>query len=98
MQKDAASRFINDNFDPEDRLAIVLIDRRSGTVTQRLASARQIASPELEVWLRDRNREGAAVFVSMNALSERARGRTRGDVPVVRHLYLDFDERGTQAV
>ena len=43
MQKHAASRFINDNFDPEDHLAIVLIDRRSGAVTQRLASARQIA-------------------------------------------------------
>ena len=39
MQKHAASRFIDDNFDPEDRLAIVLIDRRSGAVTQRLASA-----------------------------------------------------------
>src|SRR5258708_3086275 len=98
MQKHAASRFIDDNFDPEDRLAIVLIDRRSGAVTQRLASARQIASREFEVWLRDRNRMGSDVFVSMNALSERARGRTRGDVAVVRHLYLDFDENGTQAV
>src|ERR1700730_1780009 len=98
MQKYAASRFIDDNFDPEDRLAIVLIDRRSGAVTQRLASARQIASPEFEVWLRDRNRMGADVFVSMNALSERARGRTRRDVSVIRHLYLDFDENGTQAI
>ena len=98
MQKDAGSRFIDDNFDPEDRLAIVLIERRSGAVTQRLASARQIASPEFEVWLRDRNRMGADVFVSMNALSERARGRTRRDVSVIRHLYLDFDENGTQAI
>jgi hypothetical protein len=98
MQKHVASRFIDENFYPEDRLAIVLIDRRSGAVTQRLASARQIASPEFEVWLRDRNRMGADVFVSMNALSERARGRTRSDVAVIRHLYLDFDENGTQAI
>lgn len=98
MQKHASSRFIDDNFDPEDRLAIVLIDRQSGAVTQRLTSARRIASPEFEVWLRDRNRMGADVFVSMNALSQGARGRTRDDVAVIRHLYLDFDENGTQAI
>jgi hypothetical protein len=98
MQKDAASRFIWDNFEPEDRLAAVLIDRRSGVVTQRIASARQIASPEFQVWLKNENRSGRDVFVSMNALTEQARGRTRGDVATIRHLYLDFDENGTQAV
>jgi len=98
MRKDAGSRFIEDNFDPQDRLAIVLIDRRSGAVTQRIATARQIALLEFQVWLRERNRTGADVFVSMNALAEQARGRTRGDVAVIRHLYLDFDENGTLAL
>ena len=37
-------------------------------------------------------------FISMNALHEHARGHTRFDVAVVRHLYLDFDEHGTQAI
>jgi hypothetical protein len=98
MEKDAASRFIRDNFDPEDRLAIVLIDRRSGSVTQRIASARQIASPEFQVWLKSQNRTGRDAFISMNALNDQARGRTRADVAVIRHLYLDFDENGTRAV
>jgi len=98
MHQDAASEFIDDNFDPNDRLAVVLIDRRSGAVTQRLARARQIASPEFQVWLGERNRMGADVFVSMNALAEQARGRTRADVAVIRHLYLDFDENGTEAI
>ena len=98
MEKDAGSSFIRDNFDPEDRLAVVLIDRRSGGVTQRIASARQIASPEFQVWLKSENCSNRDVFVSMNALNEQARGRTRGDVAVIRHLYLDFDENGTQAV
>jgi len=44
MQKDAASRFIWDNFEPEDRLAAVLIDRRSGVVTQRIASKTKTAA------------------------------------------------------
>jgi len=98
MQNDAGPRFIRDNFDPEDRLAVVLIDRVSGNVIQRIASARQIASSQFQVWLKSENRSGRDVFVSMNALNEQARGRTRSDVSAVRHLYLDFDEAGTQAV
>jgi len=98
MAKDAASEFILDNFERDDRLAIVLIDRRSGIVMQRIASANHIASPEFQIWLRSENRAGRDVFVSMNALAENARGRTRGDVATIRHLYLDFDENGTRAV
>ena len=98
MRSDWASQFIDDNFDPDDRLAVVLIDRHSGSVTQRLAPARQISSPEFQAWFGERNKMGADVFVSMNALSEQARGRTRADVASIRHLYLDFDENGTEAL
>jgi len=98
VRSDWASEFIDDNFDPDDRLAIVLIDRRSGSVTQRLAQAQQISSPAFQAWLSERNGKGADVFVSMNALSEQARGRTRADVVSIRHLYLDFDENGTEAI
>jgi hypothetical protein len=98
MAKDTASQFILDNFDLHDRLAIVLIDRRSGVVTQRIASTNQIASQEFQVWLKSENRSGRDVFVSMNALADDARSRTRGDVTTIRHLYLDFDENGTRAV
>lgn len=98
MHEDNASRYIRDEFEPDDRLAIVLIDRRSGSVIQRIAPAQQIASPEFQNWLHERNHVGADVFVSMNALHQQARGRTRADVAVVRHIYLDFDDHGTQAV
>ncbi len=98
MQGDTGSRYILENFEPDDRLAVVLIDRSSGTVTQRIASAERIASPEFQVWLKSENRSGRDVFVSMNALHSQARGRTREDVAVIRHLYLDFDENGTAAV
>jgi hypothetical protein len=98
MAKDTAAQFILDNFELEDRLAVVLIDRRSGVVTQRIASASQIASQEFQIWLKSENRSGRDVFVSMNALADNARTRTRGDVTTIRHLYLDFDENGTRAV
>jgi hypothetical protein len=38
------------------------------------------------------------VFISMNALADEARSRTRADVATIRHLYLDFDENGTRAL
>src|ERR1700756_226844 len=98
MAKDTASQFILDNFELDDRLAIVLIDRRAGVVMQRIASANQIASQEFQVWLKGENRSGRDVFVSMNALATDARTRTRSDIATIRHLYLDFDENGTQAV
>jgi hypothetical protein len=98
MAKDAASQFLLDNFELHDRLAVVLINRRSGAVTQRIASAGQIASPEFQAWLQSENQSGRDVFVSMNALAAGARGRTRGEVAAIRHLYLDFDENGTRAV
>jgi hypothetical protein len=98
MANDAASLFILDNFELEDRLAVVLIDRRSGVVLQRIAFAAQIASQEFQVWLKSENRSGRDVFVSMNVLADDARGRTRCDVAIIRHLYLDFDENGTRAV
>jgi hypothetical protein len=46
-----ASEFILDNFERGDRLAVVLIDRRSGVVVQRISSAEQIASQGFQVWL-----------------------------------------------
>jgi RepB DNA-primase from phage plasmid len=98
MSKHTAADYILDNFEPDDRLAVVLIDRSSGVVTQRIASARQIASPEFQVWLKGENRSARDAFLSMNALHEQARGRTREDVMTIRHLYLDFDQNGTAAV
>lgn len=98
MPNNTGADYILDNFEPDDRLAVVLIDRGSGVVTQRIASARQIAAPEFQVWMKSENRSGRDVFVSMNALHDQARGRTREDVMAIRHLYLDFDENGTAAV
>lgn len=98
MTTDSATEFILDNFDRDDRLALVLIDRRSGMVTQRIASAGQIASDQFQAWLKSDNRSGRDVFVSMNALAEDARGRTRNEIATIRHLYLDFDKDGTHTL
>jgi hypothetical protein len=98
IDREIAPRYIRENFEPTDRLAIVLLNKRSGSVTQRLASAEKIATADFQAWLRYHNARRSEVYISMNALAGDARGRTKADVAIVRHVYLDFDENGTAAV
>jgi RepB DNA-primase from phage plasmid len=98
MDKQSAPKYIRANFRSDDRLAVVLIQKSSGSVIQRLSSSDQIASDDFQRWLRYMNREKHEVYVSMNALHSGARGRTKADVDEVRHVYLDFDVKGDEAV
>jgi hypothetical protein len=98
MDRDIAAKYIRDNFEPSDRLAVVLLNKQTGRVTQRIASADRIASPAFQSWLRHMNAQKHEIYVSMNTLREGATGRTKADVQAVRHVYLDFDENGSEAV
>jgi hypothetical protein len=92
-----ASEFIRSNFEPNDRLAVVLINRRAGAVIQRLSTAALIARPAFQAWLKLKNAQAFEVYISMNSLKAHARGRTKAEVAEIRHVYLDFDENGTVA-
>lgn len=95
MDTKRAKDYIRCNFRQQDRLAVVLILRSSGTVTQRISTAERIASDEVQAWLRHVNSESKAeVYVSMNALKPDANGRTKTDVAEIRHVYLDIDKNG----
>ncbi len=98
MTNEIASRYIRENFEPSDRLAVVLLSKRTNAVVQRLASAEQMTAPDFQQWLLDRNRNRLDVYISMNALHPAATGRTKRDVEIIRHVYLDFDVNGTEAV
>jgi RepB DNA-primase from phage plasmid len=98
MHSEIADNYIRENFEPGDRLAVVVLHKRSGTVTQRLATAEKIAAVDFQAWLRQKNAERHEIYVSMNTLREDATGRTKGDIAGVRHIYLDFDDDGTAAV
>jgi hypothetical protein len=95
---DYSSDYIQDNFEPDDRLAVVLINKSRSSVIQRINAAQDIAAPEFQDWLSQRNGEGYDVYISMNALRADATGRTKPDVATIRHIYLDFDDDGTTAV
>lgn len=86
--------FIKQNFQPQDRIAIVIRNRREDYTLQRLLSAQEAASPSVQRFLRYENAHGSDIYVSMNTLKPKARSRTKSDIAEIRHLYLDLDEEG----
>src|SRR5439155_26914433 len=90
-----ASSYLREAFEPGDRLAVVVISRRHGGMIQRIAPVERLAAEDCQRWLRYMNEIGGyEVYLTMNALKDSARGRTREDVGAVRHVYLDLDEGG----
>ena len=98
MDKQIAKDYIRANFRDEDRLAVVLVHKRSGHITQRIGTAERIASDPFQSWLRYMNREKNEVYIAMNVLNPEAHGRTKGDVSEIKHLYLDFDHNGDESL
>jgi hypothetical protein len=90
----AARRYIQENFEPADWLAVVVRNRETGETVQRITTADQIASHQFQSWLRHKNARGSDIYLSLNTLTEHANGRTKSDIKDIRHLYLDLDEEG----
>jgi hypothetical protein len=90
--------YLRDNFQSQDLLAVVVLNKRTGSVIQRLAEAEKITAPDFQAWLKTQNDRRLEVYISMNALREGARGRTKADVSAIRHVYLDCDENGTATI
>lgn len=87
--------YIQDLFDPEDRIAVVLVPRTEGGKTQqRVWTAAKAASEKVQRWLRHSNAQGFDIYVSMNPLHRQARQRRKQDVVSVQRVYLDLDEDG----
>ena len=86
--------FIKDNYDPDDRLAVVIKNPHENRVTQRMDTAKAIASPDFQKWLLDHNERGGEIYLTTNALSPASSTRTRQDVLTIRHIYLDIDTEG----
>ena len=89
-----ARRYIEENFEAADWLAVVVRNRETGETVQRITTAQQIASHQFQAWLRYKNAHGSDIYLSLNTLNEHARGRTKSDLKDIRHLYLDLDEEG----
>jgi RepB DNA-primase from phage plasmid len=89
--------YIQENFHPSDRLAILL--RNRAHTVQRIVTAARITERSFEDWLRYKNdKELYDIYVGMNALKPGARTRTKEDIHAVRHLYVDLDDDGPAAL
>ncbi|HKV23145.1 MAG TPA: DNA-primase RepB domain-containing protein [Candidatus Acidoferrum sp.] len=94
----SASEYIYDNFKPSDRVAVLLRNRNTEEVIQRIATAEKIAAPDFQQWLKERNQAGFDIYIGMNTLKDGACSRTKRDTSEIRHLYLDLDYGGSEAL
>ena len=62
----SASEYILQNFEPSDRIAVLVRDRRAGETIQRITTAKN-ASPDFQAWLQHKN-VASDVYIRMNAL------------------------------
>jgi hypothetical protein len=94
----SASEYILDNFEPTDRIAMLVLNRDLGETIQRITSAEKAASPEFQAWLRYKNANGSDIYVGMNPLKQDAPTRTKEEIDSIRHVYLDLDHGGPEAL
>src|SRR6266478_9055052 len=94
----SASEYILDSFDAADRIAILVLNRDFGETIQRITSAQKASSPEFQAWLRYKNANGSDIYMGMNPLRQDASTRTKEDIESIRHVYLDLDHGGPEAL
>ena len=94
----SASEYILDNFKPSDRVAVLLRNRNTEEVIQRIATAEKIAAPDFQQWLNARNQAGFDIYIGMNTLKDGTCSRTKRDISEIRHVYLDLDYGGSEAL
>jgi hypothetical protein len=93
-----ASEYVLALFGPSDNVAILVRNRRVGHTLQRITKAEIIVSPEFQSVLLEQNQAGADIFIGMNPIKDGAYARTKLSLKEIRHLYLDLDRNGDQAL
>ena len=96
--KEAASKYIRENFAADDRLAVVLIERERQLVEQKFVTAEQMASERYLRHLAAANANGRDVYVGQQPLREGTRNRTKADIKEIKHVYIDLDSGGKEAL
>ena len=94
----SVSEYILDNFEATDRVAMLVLNRDFGETIQRITSAEKASSPEFQAWLRYKNANGSDIYIGMNPLRQDASTRTKEDIAFIRHVYLDLDHGGPEAL
>jgi hypothetical protein len=93
-----ASEYVRELFEPTDNAAILVRNRGTGKTVQRITKAETIATPEFQAWLAARSATGSDVYVGMNPIKEGAYSRMKENIKIIRHVYLDLDKKGDEAL
>jgi hypothetical protein len=94
-----AREYLQDAFEPSDRIAVLVRNPQRGETRQRITTAATIAEPGFQQWLHFQNhRNGSDIYVGMNPLKPTARTRTKQDIFRIRHLYVDLDHDGAASL
>ena len=94
----SAAEYILDNFAPIDRIAMLVLNRDLLEILQSITNALKASSPEFQAWLRYKNVTGSDIYLGMNPLRKHAITRTKKDIASIRHVYLDLDHGGQEAL
>jgi hypothetical protein len=93
------AEYIRANFQPSDRIAVLVRNRKRGETIQRISTVDKVAGPSFQDWMRYKNeKDGCDVYVGMNALKPHAHTRTKDDILAIRHLYVDLDQDGSTSL
>ena len=92
------SEYVRELFGPMDNAAILVRNRFTDHTVQTIAKAAAIASPAFQTWLANQNAGGSDVFIGMNPIKDGAYTRTKTNIKDIRHVYLDLDRKGDEAL
>src|SRR5580704_1914597 len=92
------SEYVRELFEPTDNAAILVRNRGTGKTVQRITKAETIAGPEFQAWLAARGAAGSDVYGGMNPIKDGAYSRTKENIKDIRHVYLDLDKKGNEAL
>jgi hypothetical protein len=93
-----ASEYVRQLFRPEDNVAILVRNRSTSHTVQTIAKAEAIASPNFQSWLANQSAAGSDIYVGMNPIKDGAYNRTKLNIKDIRHVYLDLDKKGDEAL
>lgn len=95
----ASDEYIRANFEPSDRIAVLVRNPKRGETTQRISTTAKVADAPFQEWMRYKNdHDGCDIYIGMNALKATAFTRTKHDVLAIRHLYADLDHDGSASL
>jgi hypothetical protein len=91
--------YIRANFEPSERIAVLLRNAERRETLQRISTAEKISANPVQDWLRYKNaKENFDIYLGMNALKPTAFTRTKDDILAIRHLYVDLDHHGSASL